>query len=192
MIIVIDAYNVLKQVLGTTRVAESYKNQFINQLSKYSSQKGHTIVLVFDAGPFEWPSKERVSGIYVVHSGVNENADTWIKDYVSRHKSHDVLLVSTDRELGRFVSRLNVQTMDALDFYAILQEALKVFDSSGSEQKQTVVKISDLEQPELDSLMLDASKVVPQKAEDMSKDRASKAHRHSKKERKIVQKIKKL
>jgi hypothetical protein len=36
------------------------------------------------------------------------------------------------------------------------------------------------------------SKKVPSKSEDIVKDRSSKAHKHSKNERKIIQKIKKL
>lgn len=192
MTIVIDAYNVLKQVLGTKYIHEPDKATFIAYLNKYSSQKGHAIILVFDGGPFEWPSKERIKGIYVVHSGIHENADAWIKSYMLHNKAKDLLLVSTDREIGRFVSHLGIETLDALDFYEILRESLKLYESASKKHKESIIKVSETEAPGLDELMLESSRVVPQKVEDLLEDRKSKPRQPSKKERKIMQKLKKL
>ncbi len=192
MILIIDAYNVLKQALGVKKVSESEKNRLISWLNSYAKNKGHSIILVFDAGPFEWPSKEQVGKIYVVHSGVNENADTWIKNYMTRYKMNDLLLISTDRELGSFAWRLNIQSMDALDFYHLLLESVSERESDTRHAQHTTIKLSDQDQPELDDLMQQASKTVPTKSEDAVKNRASKSLKHSKKERKMIQKLKKL
>src|SRR5581483_8471644 len=140
----------LKQVLGTKYIHEPDKVTFIAHLNKYSVQKGHAIILVFDGGPFEWPSKERIKGIYVVHSGIHESADAWIKDYMLHNKAKDLLLVSTDRDLGRNASHLGIETLDALDFYEILRESLQLYESTNKKQKESITKVSENEAPELD------------------------------------------
>ncbi len=57
MIILIDGYNVLKQVYPSTQISEAQRQQFINQLRSYGKIKQHKVVLVFDAGPFDRPTK---------------------------------------------------------------------------------------------------------------------------------------
>lgn len=190
MIIVIDAYNVLKQALSTTHIADQAKQRFVKQLSIYAKKKGHTIIVVFDGGPYEWADKERVQGILLVHSGMHESADDWIKKYVAQHKTYDILVVSTDRELGMHVHRAGVQTLDAMDFHSLLQECLQQPHAQTKEQE--LVKIAEHENPELDQLMQEAASTVPTKAEDVGKVRERKARQISKQERKIAQKIKKL
>jgi predicted RNA-binding protein with PIN domain len=193
MILVIDAYNVLKQALKKKEVSEAAKKQFINQLAAYAKKKGHGIVLVFDGGSYEWPSKERINGIYVVHSGIHESADAWIKKYLDSYKSHNVLLISTDRELGAFASRLGVQSLDASAFYSILQE-VQVKPQQASVRNQMMIKTSKEESQELDELMRQSSATVQEKAEDLidKNKRKSKAQQLSKKERDMLKKLKKL
>jgi predicted RNA-binding protein with PIN domain len=190
MILVIDAYNVLKQALETRQVADAQKQRFIGQLGLYGKRKDHAIIAVFDGGPYEWPDKERMQGVMVVHSGIHESADDWIKKYVAQHKSYDILVVSTDRELGAFVHRAGIQTLDAHHFYGLLCEALA--HKQPHAQSSDVVKITEAENPEVDQLMLESLGKVPVKVEDVTNKRESKAQTLSKQERKIAQKIKKL
>ena len=177
MIIIIDGYNVLKHLLHPEFVSDHHKNTFIRQLNKYSKNKGHKIVLIFDGGPYEWPDKERVDGIYVIHSGYKESADEYIKRYLDEYKA----------------SRLGIESIDSLDFYSILQGEKRDMPEMGKEKK--VVKLTKKERPELDELMLEASKNVPGKTEDVipiKHKRKSLAHKLSKKERKMEKKLKKL
>ncbi|MDR3550917.1 MAG: NYN domain-containing protein [Candidatus Babeliales bacterium] len=193
MILVIDAYNVLKQALCASHIADSSRQQFIGQLGYYAKKKGHSIILVFDGGSFEWPYKERVNGIQVVHSGIHESADDWIKNYIEHHKAYDILLVSTDRELNSHARRFGIQSLDAIDFYALLQESLGDSMHSKKMIDQKAVKLSESDMPSLDQLMELASRKVITKVEDiMHKERTSKSHTPSKKERHIIQKLKKL
>src|SRR3989304_7827762 len=193
MIIIIDGYNVLRHLLHPEFVSDHHKNTFIRQLNKYSKNKGHKIVLIFDGGPYEWPDKERVDGIYVIHSGYKESADDYIKQYLDEHKAQDILLVSTDRDLGAHASRLGIESIDSLDFYSILQGEKRNIQKMGKEKK--VVKLTKKDRPELDELMLEASKNVPGKTEDVIPNkhkRKSLARKLSKKERKMEKKLKKL
>ncbi|MFC1842677.1 NYN domain-containing protein [Candidatus Dependentiae bacterium] len=196
MILLIDGYNVIKQAMLKSKITERERDKFIKQLSKYHEAKGHNIKLVFDGGPFDFPTKEKISGIYVIYVGAQESADDYIKRYLSEHKALDILLVSSDRDICRHASRLGIEQIDAKEFYAILQSALKK-GISGKLEKQTVaVKTTDKENKELDALMQEASKVMQYKTEDFTGSaddaRESKSHKLPKKERKKLKKIKKL
>jgi hypothetical protein len=192
MILVIDGYNVLKNVLHPNYVTDSHRKQFINQLGRYGKKKGHKMVLVFDGGPWERPDQDLVDGVYVVYSGVNQTADHYIKDYLQRYKAYDILLVSTDRELGRYASRLNMHSIDSIDFYELLRH--EIADENEPKQSQQLIKTVQVDRAQVDALMAEGSKVVPHKSEEepLARKRKSPSRRPSKKERSAVEKIKKL
>jgi len=193
MILVIDAYNVLKQAHCATHISDCQKQQFIKQLGYYAKKKGHAIIVVFDGGSFEWPDKTRSNGIQIIHSGIHQSADDWIKNYIEHHRASDILLVSTDRELNGSAQRFGIQSIDAMDFYALLQEALGQYLHSKTIVNQKAVKISQEDIPSLDALMEIASRKIITKVEDVKpKERTGKAHMLSKTERHILQKLKKL
>ena len=195
MILVIDAYNVVKQAHSAPHISESEKQQFIKELGWYAKKKGHAIIAVFDGGSGERPEKERMHGIQVVHTGIHQSADEWIKDYFMQHQTYDMLLVSTDRELNRFVARLAFQSLDAMDFYALMRQALKNAASYQPTSSNLVVKIQEESNPLLDVVMEHASQKILHKSEDVQpkkNDRSSNARQLSKKERQILRKLKKL
>ena len=135
-----------------------------------------------------------MDGVSVVHSGFGESADDWIKKYMQQHKGHDLLLVSTDRELGGAVRRLGITCIDSMDFYRLLQEGCAGHNESAHAQG-ALVKTADREMPELDDLMQQGSRIVHSKLDDLvaaKEERKSAAHMVSKKEREMLKKLKKL
>ena len=192
MIIIIDGYNVLKQVHHEQQVSENVKAQFIRQLGVYAKHKGHKITLVFDGGSYEWPHKERSNGIYVIHVGYKETADEYIKRYVKSFKQEDLLLVSTDRALGRSAYALGVSSLAAADFYMILQDEVRAIAPRRMQKEQKAVKITDEELAELDILMQEMEKVEAKKEDFFPKEPAIKKNELSKAEKYMIQKLKKL
>jgi len=194
MILLIDGYNVLKQVFPAQIIGERQRKKFIENLGRYGKKRQHKIVLVFDAGPYERSWQEKVAGVYVVYSGTLETADDYIKRYLEEHRELDILLVSSDRELRSAAARWSIESMRAPEFYKIVQEFLK----SGVAQavkKTDVVKTSEEKNVDLDEIMREGSKVVQSKVDDfvkLKRSRKSKAHRPSKKEQKKLKKLKKL
>lgn len=194
MIIVIDGYNVLKQAFHKGDISKSVKDSFINQVSVYGKKKGHAVIVVFDGGTSEWPDRARIGNVTVIHSGMHESADDWIKQYMRQHKGHDLLLVSTDRELGSAVRRMGVSCIDAMDFYALLRQAC-LHGIEKSRMQTMIIKTSEDQLPALDELMHQASSVVHAKMEDIvekKEPRKRAAHTVSKKEREMLKKLKKL
>jgi predicted RNA-binding protein with PIN domain len=194
MIIIIDGYNVLKQALHTTDVPRSAKERFVAQVGIYAKKKGHAIVVVFDGGDYEWPDRLRVNGVTVVHSGIYDSADEWIKKYVHNHKGHELLLVSTDRALAKSVRSAGASSIDAMDFYVLLRQEGPQASHKADKSANKAVKTTDQESKELDELMLH-EKVVHAKLDDIlghRPTRKSTSYEPSKKDKKLLKKLNKL
>jgi predicted RNA-binding protein with PIN domain len=198
MIVVVDAYNVLKQVVATGDITQRERNNFISQLGKYATIKKHTIVLVFDGGAHDRVFKEQVAGIQVVYSGPHQTADHYIAEYLTKIAGKEIVLASSDRELNSQADDLGVASIGAQDFYEILQSTLRDRDTgrdSGAAHKTQgqIVKLHEDSNPGLDALMQEAAYGAVIKKEDI---RGSTASLDSKKptrvDRQLLKVLKKL
>lgn len=195
MIIVVDAYNLLRAVPPYKKtITDKERVQFIAQLSAYGRRKGHKVVIVFDGGPHEWPFKENMKTVLVVYSGIHESADDYIKEYIDIHKAKDLMLVSSDSELNRYAARLNIPSIDSSTFHQLLMQELSAKQSSVAHQKHDQVVIMHHSAEDIDAIMMEASKNVPIKSDDFvaNKDRAANSEQVSKQERALLKKLKKL
>lgn len=188
MRIIIDAYNVLKNMVRAAHVSAHEREQFINQLVRYARKKGHQITLVFDGGDSAWPSRDQHKGMAVVHTGQQECADTYIKRLLKEHKAHDPLLVSSDRELCVYAEKFNLVHVDAHAFIHILRETIST--ESMVPLSDAIVKLSHEKDNELDALMHEAAheRVLKQEEGPRKKEEKQK----NKWEKRLLQKLKKL
>lgn len=195
MIIIVDAYNLLRSVPPYKKTTTDQERvRFIAQLSAYGRRKGHKMIIVFDGGPHEWPFKENGKTATVVYSGIHESADDYIKEYVEAHHAKDLLLVSSDRELNHWAERHAIPSIDSSSFFQLLRQELSVGKAIASKQNE-VVKLTRDEMSDIDALMMEASKSVPIKSEDLApvgKGRDSKKAQVSKNERVLLKKLNKL
>lgn len=193
MLIIIDAYNVLKQTLPSRDISDRKRTKFIMQMAAYAKLRKHTVVVVFDGGPYHWPSRGHEHGILVIYSGARQTADKVIQDYVQENKNKKPLLVSSDRELCAWVSQEGVISIGSLEFCNIVENRMAaVKEKKTSRQKGTVVKLSSDENEEVDKLMTEGSMYVDQKDDlhDIQLDEDT--HKLSKDERKMADIIRKL
>lgn len=195
VIILVDGYNVLKQVAEGQEISEQQRRSFIKQLAAYKHLRFHKkIMVVFDGGPDPWPTQEKIRGITVVYAGTSQSADDYIHSFFKEHtsKAANMMLISSDRELSSWASDYEVASIDALSFYKLMLQALKppVKEVAG----QKAVKISQDSSPELDVLMQEAGGKVPLKTEDYPQlsDQKVRSGRLSKKDRGLLKKLKKL
>jgi predicted RNA-binding protein with PIN domain len=195
MILVIDAYNVLKQVSPTTHITERIRTRFIQEVARYCRAKEHQAVLVFDAGPSKWPYKESIAGVQVVYSGTQMSADDYIKQALQGWRGRETLLISSDRALCSWALFCKVESLGALEFYALLQQEINKQQGKKVEYHEKAVKLTDQDNPELDALMESSAQHVPHKEQEGGVDanaRKSSATTLSKKERRMATKLKKL
>lgn len=192
MIIIVDAYNVLKQITRDTWVSEPERVRFIKQLAKYAKKRGHKLIVVFDGGTDKNFVQEYKCGICVVYSGISESADEYIKRLVQRHKNYDLLLVSSDSDLAAWADQHAIESIDSSEFYKIVCYTIKKHDGGKKKLGSTTTKITHDENAELDTLMYEENEYGFEKIEEEDQKRSRSGHQVSKQEKKMVKKIKKL
>lgn len=195
MKLIIDAYNILKQVGSNLYITEKERTKFIAQVAAYAYKKKLDIVLVFDGAPSnDQSSVEHRHRVTIVYAGHGVQADTFIQKYVAIYKEHELLLVSTDRALCRWVAQYRVQSIDALAFYTMLRQTQRV-DGPNQQIEGKATKLDSSSALDLEALMEEASQQIEIK--DAGEyydpaDRLSRSYTPSKKERALSKKIKKL
>ncbi len=196
MIIVVDAYNLLRSVPPYKKtITDKERVQFIAQLGAYGRRKGHKMIIVFDGGPHEWPFKENMKAMTIVYSGIHDSADDYIKEYVEAHRAKDLLLVSSDAELNRWAARHNIPSIDSSGFHHLLHQELLAKQPIAEKISEVTKLHRDNDAIDIDALMTEASKSVPIKSEDLApvnKSRDAKKAQVSKGERELLKKLNKL
>jgi predicted RNA-binding protein with PIN domain len=192
MLIVIDAYNLLKQRDNGDFIQESVKKSLIDTLSSYQRRKGHSILLVFDGGHMTWPSQEVFKDIVIVYAGKGKSADDYIKTYVAEHHKQDILLASSDRELVLWADKYDIVSIDSLSFYAIVKQSQR-YKENLPVRSEVVHKTTDTENPVLDALMYTANPDVYYKDDNSYNGRKKcRVEKESRADRLLRKKLKKL
>jgi len=193
MIVVIDGYNLIKQIVGVSRVSHAQRDQFINDIARYLHKQKLEGVLVFDGGDFSYPYTIKHDKITIIFSGHKEKADQVIMDFIDKHPEHELLIVSSDREIRNHAQTKNKTSIPADEFYyRFVQKKPEPKAHTATALHKTAVDSP----PELDQLMHDATKNMFKKEEkentETEKNRTSPAQRTSKKERVLNRVIRKL
>jgi predicted RNA-binding protein with PIN domain len=161
---------------------------------RYARLKNVSIELVFDGGPYGLPDRVSVKNIVVSHSGAQESADDLIKSLIHAYKGREVLLVSTDRELGRYASSHGVEAIDSADFYRLVRKALAEVEETPKKGSKDLVKMTKKVDPELDALMAEFTVTIKKgpPEDPVLEKRGTGKMKASKRERLLEKKIRKL
>ena len=162
MIILIDAYNLIKQMLKTTSVTDDEKRAFIKELKKYATKRSHNLVLVFDGGFESYITKENEGPVEIVYAGYKHSADDYIKDYLAKSKNKNLILVSSDIELKDKAKSLGIEAFNVDEFYSKVKES---FQKEKIKLQGQIQKTSFTDDLELDELMLSDFSQIPFKDE---------------------------
>lgn len=154
MIIIIDAYNYLKNVLRVSFVSQHEIQSCLQRYKKYTEMRNNQIIFVFDAGPYDQVTIEN-SGkdVEIYYSGSWKSADDVIKDLMVEKKQKDILVVTSDREICAFADVHDIVSIGALDFHGIWQVVMKQTHKQEKVLAKTITKISSQENEYLDQLM---------------------------------------
>jgi len=190
MIVVIDGYNLVKQVITAKHVSQKQRDKFVVQLAHYLKKRGLKGVIVFDGGESNYQYREKRGNVIVIFSGYKETADEVIATYLQEHREYALLLVTSDRELRNYAETLGKTTMGAPEFYYSYVENKKVPDTKIGDK--TLFKMTDEAPLELDELMLDFTEDLKIKKEDMPQKTGVPRHKTAEKRSKKDRKRKKL
>lgn len=196
MIIIIDAYNLLKTVLHTQFIQDAQRTKFLQLFEKYAQRRtSNKVILVFDGGQDPYEIEENYKYLTLFYSGFMQSADDIIKKKLTTYKAFDVLLVTSDRELRNYAKQYQIESLGSMEFYRILQEVMKVQDQKELVIAQTIHKTSQDDNKNLDALMEYGSRYLITKEQD--KDiklslRYTDEQNGSKKDKKLLKKIIKI
>lgn len=196
MIILVDAYNLLKTVLHVTFVSDGQRAQFLQLFEKYSQYRpANQIILVFDGGQDLYEVETLYKQMTIVYAGSLQSADDVIKKKLYALRSQDVLLVTCDRDIRRYADQHHIQSLGSVEFYKILQSSLQQKDHQEVIIAQTICKTSQSDNEDLDRLMELGSRRLVMKDQDCNiaivmkrSDRLG----DTKKDKKVLRKISKI
>ncbi len=173
---------------------EHQRMWLIKMLTAYARKKKNNLLVVFDGGPFYWPSEqEKNKYITIVFSGQKMNADEYLKGYIIENKINEILLVTDDRQIADVAHECSKPSIGSKHFYNLVQDALSAQALKKPENAQ-ISKLSGKPEHEMiDSLMHEAAKMLtPEKSEDVhvaTRKRTQKLSRHDKKLMKLLKKL---
>lgn len=111
MVIIIDAYNVLKQRTSDF-ITQEKRDAFINAVARYARIKNHNPIIVFDGGELNRPEKYTTEKHTIIYSGRSESADDVIKDLLEDCRPDNTLLVTRDHVLCTQAHKRRIPTID--------------------------------------------------------------------------------
>lgn len=206
MIVLVDGYNFIKGIFPHRKgFAEECRQHLLRLISQYRECRHSTlkeVIIVFDGGLFSRATREVHGGVSVIFSGRGRSADDWIVEYVDRHRGHEFLVVTNDRQLSQRSKSSGAETMKIDEFDLCVKEAIR--DPGEGLQNRSTLKQGSLKKfdrddvdasEELDLLMEQASIGVHCKDDDdleSKEERNGEPNRLSKKEKKKRKILKKL
>ncbi|MBN1365345.1 MAG: NYN domain-containing protein [Syntrophaceae bacterium] len=146
MLIIIDGYNLIRQSLSLKRCEnkslEAGRNALIKKLAEYEKKKAHRITVVFDGGKSDWmdEGRDRAGNINIIYSRRGERADDVIKR-IAAQAVGDVIVVSSDREISSFITRIGHTPLTSPEFEVIMNKA--IYTSSEKIRQERKTKIAE-------------------------------------------------
>lgn len=193
MVLLIDGYNLIKQVLGCQRVSHVQFTHFVADLEHYLKKQRLQAVMVLDGGQSTHGHELKNAMLTIRFSGYQQTADTVIMQYLDEHVGQENVVVTSDRQLRNYAHSKGKETICSDEFY--YQFMKKNRGTKHSARKDTQLqKLSTSSPLELDELMLESTHAIVPKDEEIGFKTPVRhaSQRLSKKERKRDQILKKL
>jgi len=161
MHVIIDGYNFIyapHQVVGLLPAApdERLREQLVSRMSAYQELTGDHTTIVFDSHPQGRPRQvtEEHLGVQVIYSGPGVEADETVKELVRRSDHRrDMLIVTSDNELGTICRRLGAHVVDSGSFRRQVLGALRRHHEE--QPREPLVKEEGVPDGEVDAWLQD-------------------------------------
>lgn len=164
MVIIVDAYNYIKQVVQVSFAHERTIQDIVRQFIEYANLRKNEIILVFDAGPYQRVTYEQVHpSVQIWYSGEYASADDVIKDLVDEKKAQDILIVTSDREICAYATLHNIVSIGSPEFAYVFSRVVQASQKVDQKIKGTLIKTSVNQNEKLDAWMEMASRSLVQK-----------------------------
>lgn len=193
MVIIIDAYNILKQISSTVYIQEEQRQQFLKRVDIYGRRTGHSMICVFDGGETARPHHSKHGICTVIYAGTHVNADEVIKTLTDRYKQKEVIVVSSDGQICLYAQQRGIVSVDALAFYQLLKASvLPALHMTQIKKSTASAHRFGPERPEIDTFMEEVTQIMMYKEEDEESRALHRGRQLSRQEKKIRKVLKKL
>jgi predicted RNA-binding protein with PIN domain len=141
----IDGHNLIGQMPGLSLSDPDDENKLLEYLRQYRARTGHTLTVVFDAGPdYHVAEKRQQGGITVQYAPHGQTADRIIIGRLRRVKNpQEVMVVTSDRAVQQAARQVRVRVISAEEFAQQLVHPIS--DSGEEEGAQADVHLSEEE-----------------------------------------------
>ena len=150
MIIIVDGYNLLKQLYPNSKEnLDLHKKNLVRLLGAYKKIKQDSIkdiIIVYDGGGSAHALRSVHQGVAILESGYKQSADDWIIEYAQRYKNKDVTVVTMDRKLYQSCSQFGAFSMSIFDFMHAVSQVVQENNNTSVESYEpidTIVKFED-------------------------------------------------
>lgn len=168
MIVLLDAYNILKQTQPKLEISDAQRRAFIDRVERYAHVRDHRVFIVFDGGESRFSTKSNRGSSVVIYSGTQQSADDVVKRLCAEYAHKQVVVVSSDRQVCAYANLKGAVCLDANLWESVLAGAsqnvspVALVKDTGIAHKRPGHESS----AELDALMQQASAQMMVKAED--------------------------
>ena len=145
MHLIIDGYNLLHVDRSLTNVnsiqLQWERERLIDRLSNYQEMRPCGLTVVFDGWQEGWgaETREKKKGIEVIFSKLGEKADEVIKR-LAKEKGSGTVVITSDREVARFVQRMDVAVVPSEQFRERLEMASSRLTEESPEEEENGTK----------------------------------------------------
>ncbi len=122
---IIDGNNVMATLSRDVIIA---RRRLIAALTRFIAVNRVSVTVVFDGVPDdEFPEDRRTKSVHILYARPGSDADTRIKELVRRASyKRDIVVVTSDKELGSFASHLGSRILTSHVFRDMLDECESV------------------------------------------------------------------
>ncbi len=117
MIVLVDAYNVLKTMHSAHFIVPGTADRFVRRVYARAAAQGYRVEIVFDGGAGGQYTVDRRPQGTTIYTGSKQSADEMIYSLVEQYRPNEVVVVSADRALRSAVSRLGAKLIDPQVFW---------------------------------------------------------------------------
>lgn len=157
VIVIVDAYNLLKRLFGGPNVAEHEVERALQKMEARARKRGYKVITIFDGGYTPFPTRETMGALVRVDVGAGHAADDYIVQSVAQ-QIPPILVVTADRQLGMRVKSRTVAVVDPEDFWKLIsrQDLLSPVRSS----RAPATPLDASRNVHIDQLMQEAARTV--------------------------------
>jgi len=181
MVVIIDAYNVLKYMASSALVSQVVIDRFIGSVGRRARMRRYSAIIVFDGGSSRYCTESVRDNLRIIHAGQGGSADDCIRELLDSVPADNTVLVTADRELQAVARHKRIITMPPPLWWAAMRTQYSTTTPPSSFFPKVLIAQDSAPGTEsneqlIEQLMEDAARAIPSGVIDRDEDRSAHAY----------------